>query len=205
MQVDFFGNSVRAETDGLLVSLTDLARAGNAWRALNGLPPKALQAVTESVGFTEFVKVVRDDITDKEVLFSTGKGNKKRTMAHIIIAIYLAEQYSTVFHYNVIKKFVEGQLLEFRELGGTEFKNLNACIDLYLPDRKGKDNKGVYIQCAIKLRNKLLGIGAVAGDWDKSSVAQIHSRYEAEKNLCTFLRMDMIRDYEHLKEIIDRL
>ena len=205
MQVDFFGNTVRAETEGTLVSLTDLAKAGNMWRASKGMSIKPLQAVVESVGFIEFVKVAQADMPGQEILFSTGKGNSKRTMAHVIIAIYFSEQYSPEFHYSVIKTFIEGKLLEFRDQGGTEFKNLNAAIDLYLPDREGKDNKGCYINVAKLVRAKLLGADAVAGDWETATVAQMHSRYEFEKRLIDYMNMGMVRDYPHLKELIGKL
>lgn len=207
MQVDFFGNNIRAETDGLLVSLTDLVKAGNAWRAGKGMTLKPLQAIVESVGFKEFVEVVKRDTTvdSEKILLTTGKGNTKRTMAHLTVAVYVAEQMSPEFHYQAIKTFLEGKLLEFRELGGTEFKNLNAAIDLYLPGRSGKDNRGVYIQIAKAVRTKLMGEGAEAGCWDSATVAQIHTRYATEANLITMLRIGVVRDYEHLKEIVDKL
>lgn len=205
MQVDFFGNTVRAETEGNLVSLTDLAKAGNMWRVSKGLSLKPLQAVVESVGFIEFVKVAQADMPGESIVFSTGKGNSKRTMAHVTIAIYFAEQYSPEFHYSVIKTFIEGKLLEFRGQGGTEFKNLNAAIDLYLPDRQGKDNKGCYITIAKLVRAKLLGADASASDWDNATVAQIHSRYELEKRLVDYLNMGMVRDYPHLKELLSKI
>ena len=205
MQVDFFGNSVRAETEGRLVSITDIVKAGNMWRVSKGLPLKTLQAVVESTGFNEFIKVVKNDMPKSEVLFTVGQGNKKRTMAHVTIAIYVAEQMSPEFHYNVIKTFIEGKLLEFRELGGTEFKNLNAAIDLYLPDRIGKNNQGIYNQIAMRVREKLMGVGAEKGCWDSATVAQIHSRYALEKALVQMLSVGVVNDYEHLKAVIDKL
>jgi len=202
IQVDFFGNNVRAETDGNLVSLTDLVRAGNQWRATKGFSLKTLQSIVESVGFNEFLKVAQSKNTDKEILFTTGKGNQKRTMAHVIIAIYVAEQMSPEFHYEVINKFIEGKLLEFRELGGTEFKNLNAAIDLYLSGREGKSsNQGLYINIAKIIREKLMGAGSEAGCWDSATVAQIHSRYDLEHRLIDYLKRGFIRDWEHLKQI----
>jgi hypothetical protein len=126
-------------------------------------------------------------------------------MAHLTIAVYVAEQMSPDFHYQAIKTFLEGKLLEFRELGGTEFKNLNAAIDLYLPGRSGKDNKGVYIQIAKGIRTKLMGAGAEAGCWDSATVAQIHTRYSVEGKLIDYMRQGFVRDYDHLKEIIAKL
>lgn len=204
MNVDFFGNDVRCETDGLMVSLTDLVKAGNQWRAQKGMQIKPLQSILDTVGFSEFKAVVESDLKCN-VLRIDGSGNRKRTMAHITLAVYVAEQMSTEFHYQVIKTFIEGKILEFRDLGGTEFKSLNAAIDKYLPEREGKDNKGVYIQCAKILRTKILGETAVAGDWDSASTWQTHARFNAEKELVKFLQLGFIRNFEHLKEIIQKI
>jgi hypothetical protein len=206
MQVDFFGNNVRCETTGKMVCLNDLLKAGNAWRTKNGLASKKLSDILYTNGFKDFSSAVaRRRGVPVESLMQVVKGRSGRTMAHLYLAIYVAEQMSPEFHVEVIGTFIEGKLLEFRELGGTEFKNLNAAIDLYLPDREGKDNRGVYIQIAKLIRTKLMGKDAEAGCWDAASVAQIHSRYETENFLISALRSGLIRDYEHLKELIARI
>lgn len=205
MQIDFFGNAVRAETEGNMISLTDLVRAGNAWRASKGMPMKPLQAVVESVGFKEFLDITKSKFPDTEVYKTIGAGNKKRTMAHVILAVYVAEQMSPEFHFEVIRTFIQGKILEFRDLGGTEFKNLNAAIDLFLPGREGKDNRGVYIQTAKLLRAKLMGPDAESGCWDTATTAQIHSRYSMENKLVDYLRMGFVRDWEHLKTLIEKM
>jgi hypothetical protein len=207
MSVDFFGNAVRAETAGQMVSVNDLIRAGNKWRIDNRLNPKTVQQVMDSQGLVEY-KVAAAKVwglSEDALVKVVGKGGQTRTMAHLSVAIYVAEQMSPEFHANVIKTFIEGKLLEFREVGGTEFTNLNAAIDLYLPGRDGKDNKGIYIQAAKTLRTKLLGIDAEAGCWNSATVAQTHSRYEAEKTLVKMLSLGVVKDYEHLKQLIERL
>jgi hypothetical protein len=54
----------------------------------------------------------------------------------------------------VIDVFLGSKILHFRDIGGDNFKELNNYIDT-LPDRVDKNNKGVYIQIALLLRNKL--------------------------------------------------
>jgi hypothetical protein len=206
MQIDFFGSSVRCDTEERMISLTDLARAGNQWRAVNKLAIKPLAQVLESVGFTEFKKVAEKELPGVELIRVEGKGSTKRTMGHVTLAVYLAEQYSPEFHFHVINTFIEGKIMEFREYGGTEFKALNAAIDSYLPGREGKDsNKGIYINAAKLLRDKILGPEAKTESWNAASVAQTHARYEAENKLTYSLRMGHIRDWDHLKETIAKL
>lgn len=207
MRIDLFNNKVQCSTEGFMVSLNDLERAGNAWRLSNGYAYYQLAAFLSSKTLEEYIKAAAKvwDLPEDTFLRKAGKGKTSRTMAHISVAMLFAEQMSPEFHAMVHKTFIDGRILEFRGYGGTEFTNLNMLIDSELPERRGKDNKGVFIQTAIALRNKILGKDAKAGDWDSATVEQTHLRYEHEAYLCRSLRMGLIRDYEHLKEIIEKL
>lgn len=208
MSIDFLGTPVRAETSGVVVSLNDLVLAGNAYRTGKGQAVFQLAAFINAKGTQEYIEAASEvwGVPKEKLLYKVGKGKYTRTMAHISVAILAAEQISPRFHAQVHKTFIEGKLLEFRELGGTEFRVLNACIDQHLPGREGKkSNQGVFIQVAKRLRAKLLGAEATAEDWAKASVAQIHSRYEAENKLSEILRLGLVRDYQHLIELIDRV
>lgn len=207
MSIDFFGNAVRAETTGHMVCANDLVRAGNKWRYDNALPPKTVQQVTtNNAGFREFLSAAAKvyNLPEEDMFRVTGRGGQARTMAHVAVAVFVAEQMSPEFHVQVIKTFIEGKLLEFREQGGTEFKNLNAAIDLYLPDRVGKDNKGCYINAAKIMRKRLLG-SEDSASWDTATVAQTHTRYELEALAVRMLAGGFVKDWEHLKDVIQRL
>lgn len=205
MNVDLFGNQVRCETDGFYVSLNDMEKAGNQWRLSHGMAAYQLGAFIRSQTLQEYIDaaaVVWDRPIDSFIK-RVGKGKNSRTMGHVSIAVLLAEQMSPMFHALVHKVFIEGKILEFREHGGTEFKNLNAAIDLYLPDRQNQDNTGIYIQTATRLRSRILG--TEEPDWGQASVGQTHRRYESEKTLCTLLKLGVVKDWAHLKELIDRI
>ena len=203
MTVEFFNNDVRCETEGLMVSLNDLMIAGNCWRGHNGLPHKRLVDIIGTQAFDAFTAAVCKRIgKNKEEVYRTTKGRTGGTMANIYIAIYVAEQMSPEFHVAVIETFVEGKLLEFRELGGTEFKTLNAAIDKHLP---GGGSLGKYINAAKMIRRKILGKDADTNEWGGASVDQTHRRYEVEKQLSEVLRLGVVRDWEHLKELIEKI
>lgn len=205
MNIDFFGNDVRAETNGLLVCLNDLFNAGNAWRLSNGKPALQLASFLSSVGLNDYLKAASKEwnISEDGLLYKTGIGKKTRTMCHVSVALLAAELISPEFHAKSHRVLIEGKLLEFREYGGTEFKALNVSIDLYLPEREGKDNKGVYIQCAKRLREKILGGGKVTDDWNNATVAETHKRYDCEKRLTDYLKMGFVKNFDHLKELIE--
>ena len=203
MHVDFFGTPIRCETDGLMISLTDLARAGNQWRLLNSLPQKTLGNIVDTQGFAAFLAVAQTDMPNQVLYRVDGKGKAKRTMAHVVLAVYVAEQFSPKFHYDVIKTFVEGKLLEFRDHGGTEFKALNATLDLRGDAVLGKPaHKGHYVQMATAIRKRILHADQ---DWNTASVAQTHRRYEVEQTLVKLLELGVVRDWEHLKELIEKV
>lgn len=204
MNVSVLDGFIRAETEGLMVSLSDVVKVGNHWRVNNFMSPVQLSTLLSLKGFNDFLVVCQKNNPDHPMMVTTGKGRNSRTMGHIFLAIYIAEQMSPEFHYEVIRTFVEGKLLEFRELGGTEFKDLNAAIDLYLPGREGKDNKGIYINTAKLLRTKILGQNADSTGWASASAAQTHQRYDFERRLVDFLRMGLVKDWDHMKALIDR-
>ena len=207
VSVDFFGNNVRAETEGRLVCANDLLRAGNAVRTAQARSPKTMQQImSNSVAFAEYLEAaIRAwGLSKEEMIQVRGAGRTSRTMVHYALAVFLAEQLSPDFHAQAIKTFIEGKLLEFREQGGTEFKNLNAAIDLYLPDRAGKDNKGCFITIAKQIRKRILG-EAEGVNWETASAAQVHARYLKEERLVMMLSNDGVRDWEHLKQLADKL
>ena len=204
MHIDFFGNSVRAETENKLVCLNDLLIAGNAWRVNVKLPPKRLVDILSTDGFKNFLESAErmSGAQPGELLKIVGKGRGARTMGGILVAIYVAEQLSTDFHVKVIQTFVESKILEFRQLGATEFRTLNAAIDQYLPGRDSKSNVGVFITVAKMLRSKIL---ISSEDWNTATVSETNRRYEIEAKLADYLKMGLIADFKHLKLMIEKM
>lgn len=205
--VEFFGNVIRAQTEGNKVCLNDMFNAGNILRMSQGKPALQMNAFLASKGLAEYLEAASDEWNLPQDYFITreGRGKTTKTFVHVSIALLAAESMSPRFHAHVHKTFIEGKILEFRDLGGTEFKRLNASIDQYLPDRIGKDNKGVYIQLAKLVRARILGHEAKTADWNSATVDQIHLRYDWESKICDMLRLGVIRDYKHMKEVISKL
>lgn len=206
MSVDFFGNVVRAQTNGSRICLNDLFIAGNALRMADGKPALQMASFLRSKNVEEYMDAAAEEwnIPRDSLITKEGRGNTTRTYVHASIALLAAESMSPRFHAHMHRVFIEGKLLEFRERGGTEFKNLNASIDQYLPGRDGRDNKGVFIQIAKALRTRVLGTDDADG-WNAASVAQTHERYEVENKLCDLLRLGLVRDYDHLKELVSKI
>ena len=50
-----------------------------------------------------------------------------------------------------------------------------------------------------------MGEGATADCWAAADTNQTHARYDYERRLSDYLKMGMIRNYDHLKEVIIKL
>lgn len=136
-----------------------------------------------------------------------GRGSKSRTIADIRIAIKLAMRMDADFELEVIDSFIG--LAEWRLKGGDEFKLLNSAIDRFLPMREGKDNKGCYIHVAKIIRSRCNAIPVRATDptWNQES-ADKHAqamRYEMQHKLVNLLELGLVRDWEHLKELVGKV
>ena len=185
-------------------SLTDLFNIGNKMRVLEGKTPANITHFVQSKATQEFIAECMDaqSIPYEDVVRTTGRGKAARTEASLHFMIYAAQYLSIKFHYQVIDTFIKDRLLEWRNDSGDQFIALNAAIDAYLPDRQGKDNKGVFIQVAKRLKAKILQDGV---KWNDASHQQLEDRTKMERSLVQFLQLGMVRDYEHLKELIDRM
>jgi len=221
IDVNVCGRAVEAYTNGMLV-FKSLETAGNAVRILKGKSPMNMSKYLESDDLREYtVSLVqyanknqlcvgspsgkewtRDDFIKKE-----GPKRTSRMLVHLNVALKIAMRMDSDFEVELIESFIAGRILEFRLMGGDEFKRLNRMLDR-LSDRRGKSNIGVYIQTANKIREMC------ELKWDKgespwnattaNSFAQ-KSRFEVQEKLCDYIEMGFIKDYEHFKEVLKSL
>lgn len=201
----FFEESLDVLRDGNMVSINDLVRIGNKNREKHGLPSMTVQQVVGSSKFKEAVTAAQSEWmkSESEVVQVINQGSQSRTMAHLSVAVAAASLMSPEFHAKIIKDYITFSAEELRENGGTEFPQLNSAIDLYLEKKGSEVDKEIFNNVAKALRKKL--IGTEDGCWNTATVAQTHSRYEAEKTIVKMLSLGVIRDYEHLKEVISRM
>ena len=116
--------------------------------------------------------------------------------------IFAAEYLSPRFHLEVIDAFINNKILEWRDVSGDEFKALNIAIDNYLPGRDGKSNKGIYINTAKMLLGK---VNPSITTWNDATADELRERAVIENKLVTTLHLGLIRDWEHMKEIIEKI
>ena len=221
MQVKIGDHVLPIEHKSMVGSLTEVWKIGNTYRKLRGLPELDLSHWMRSPETLEYIKVVEKDLglesaesadyetvnsvlthTITSPLIRTKRGKGGGTWAHLYILLDAAARLDPNFKHQMYRTFVEGRILQWREDSGDEFINLNIAIDAYLPEREGKENTGIFIQVARQLKAKILNGEEV---WNTATFNQLEKRAKIEKDLCGFLKLGMIRNYEHLKEVIAKL
>lgn len=201
MKVAFSHGEVEVFHKTAMGSLTQLWNCGNTIRGLNGKSPANLSRFLKSSSTVEFISIAEKESGCK-AFEVTGRGNTKRTWASMHLMIYAAEYLSAQFHYEVIDTFIKGKLLDYRDESGDNFKAMNVAIDNNLPGRAGKDNKGLRIQIAKKIKHK---VNPEIVSWNFASSEDLRYRSDLEDKITMLLSMGLVDSYDHLKELIDKL
>lgn len=144
--------------------------------------------------------MIRRGVKLNSIRTKMGKGGG--TYVHLMLMLDAAAWLDADFKVEMYDTFINNKILQWRDDSGEEFKNLNVAIDAYLPDRIGKDNKGCYIQTAKLLKAKI----APDGDsWNMATYNQLELRSKIETKLVDILKIGLVRDWNHFKEVIEKL
>lgn len=201
MSVAFSEGVVNVFHNTAMGDLTQLWKVGTIMRVNNGMAVPQLNNFLHSQSTKDFIEVCERK-TGNPCIEITGRGKNGRTWASIHMMIYAAEYLSTEFHFEVIDAFINNKILEWRDVSGDEFKALNIAIDNYLPGRDGKSNKGIYINTAKMLLGK---VNPSITTWNDATADELRERAVIENKLVTTLHLGLIRDWEHMKEIIEKI
>jgi len=201
MSVAFSEGVVNVFHNTAMGDLTQLWKVGTIMRVNNGMAVPQLNNFLQSQSTKDFIEVCERK-TGKPCIEITGRGKNGRTWASIHMMIYAAEYLSTEFHFEVIDAFINNKILEWRDVSGDEFKALNIAIDNYLPNREEKSNKGIYINVARMLLKK---VNQDLKSWNDASADELRDRASIENKLVTTLQLGLIKDWEHMKEIIEKI
>ena len=142
-------------------------------------------------------------------LIQSKKGRYGGTYMHLYLLLEVATRLDADLKVQIYKTFVEGKILEHRDMGGENFKKLNKAIDT-LPDRtpelKPNGNKGCYINVAKKIRQKLDIIDTPHGynEEEHSDIIQ-QKREQIEDRLVSMIEVGLIQSYPQLMQVIEKL
>jgi hypothetical protein len=182
-------------------NLTNLWAVGNAIRLSKGKSLSKLAQFLKKESTLEFIEEGKK--RGKTCVHVSGKGPSSRTWASVELMMHAARYLDTAFHLEVIDLFITNKILEYRDSGGDKFKALNVTIDRCLPGREDKDsNKGIYMHVAKLIREKC-GLGDRS--WNAATADELRMRDDCENRIADWLDMGLVRDWDHLKELIEKL
>ena len=183
------------------VNLTSLSKEVNRIRNANGKSDYQLGAFLNSKMLADYLCAAAEEwnIPESSLLFRAKK-SVGATICHTSIAVLFVESADVKLKAKMHKALIADWNHAHERQGGTEFKRLNATMAENL--QCGKDE---FDQIAKLIRSRILGDDAKTEDWNKASVPQIHLRYDWENKICEMLRLGVVRDYPHLKELVNNL
>jgi hypothetical protein len=208
------GNSYRENQNLRALSISEWLRKENVWEFIVEVELKygdkfqsaesalCISDYKNSSGKIDYAKLIKKFSVIKSQ--RGGKPENRGVWANLFILLKASTYLSPKLELEIYEVFIKSKILELRDLGGDNFILLNKAIDT-LPDRKGKNNRGVYIQIAKQFREKLELVDT-KGYNVKEAIAEIQEkRSKWEANLIAMIETELITSYEQLKMILDRL
>ena len=200
MTVAFEHGTLSIEHKTAMGNLADVFTIGNKYRVLAGKAPANITHFCKSAGTQEFMASVAKKlgVPKETLLFTKGKGNSNRVIANIFIIIYAAEYLSPDFHMEVIDTFINSKLLTWRDELGDDFVTLNKEIAEHASGLLGKPAHCGHFITLAKIVNSRVGNNV---DWNMADAKQLKERDRIETGLTTVIKLGLVRDWEHLKQI----
>ena len=188
--------------------LTRVLEAANLYRTQDGDgKPIQLASLLNSEGFARQCALLADDVDfsldTRGTHYKVGKGRSTRTEAHVMLLLYVAQVVSPRFHYEFNKRVVLSDICRWRDDSGNEFIALNSALANCQQRVLGKPaHQGHYIQMAKSIKAR---IDPAGGSWNTATAEQLRQRTEVEQTLVKLLQLGVVRDWEHLKELIGKV
>lgn len=200
MSVAFTNGSISIEHKTSMGNLADVFAVGNKYRIAEGKAPANITHFVRSGTTQEFLESVskRLSVPKEDLLYTKGKGKASRIIANIFLIVYAAEYLSSDFHVEVIDTFINSKILTWRDAGGDAFKELNSELASHAEGVLGKPaHNGHFITLAKVVNARVVN----GGSWNEASAAQLQERERIETALITVLKLGLVKDWEHLKQI----
>lgn len=199
MTVSFARGDIKIWHSSQMGNLQDVFHLGNNYRFAEGKSELPLTAWIQRQDITEYVEFLTAKLGRPAIERKRGKSGG--TFAHLNILLDAAVSLSPEFKDEVYTTFIAMKLLTYRNDSGDAFVDMNSqlalCADLIL----GKPaHQGHYIQIAKAIRNRILP--EAHEGWNFANAKQLQERYSLEEKISMLLRVGVVKDWDHLKELI---
>lgn len=168
---------------------------GNLYRMSNGKPSLDIASWLRLADTKAFIETVSEKIGRPALV--TGKGRGNRMKAHLFVMLDAAAHLSPEFKLEVYETFVESRICALRDMGGDLFIDMNEALQLAAEYVLGKPaHKGHFVTIA-----KIIKKRCDVEDWNLVSAEANAQRVKIENTLASLLKLGVVRDWDHLKEL----
>jgi len=181
MKRELFGHEISQKSKSEFFSATDLIKAGNHWRSMNGLSLFNLSTYLKGKQASEFIDELKLKY-DKKPL-SVSRGRNGQTWVHPLLFIDIALAISPKLKIEVYEWLFD-HLIKHRNASGDSYKEM--CAALYTNHANKKEFPSFVTKVADYIKLKV-GVK----DWQTASQQQLEKRdkvHIAIKLLCNVLR-----------------
>lgn len=219
MDVAIGTDRIQIEHKSQMGNLKQVWEIGNTYRRAKGLAPKDMHAWLKSRDLMEYVMELeikmfgesniqlgeqRESAANQTSLVETRRGKHGGTWAHLYILIDAATYLDPKFKVEVYQTFIEGKILQHRDESGDAYIAMNIALDLTIPEVDRKARVTRYRMLANSIAD---AVGVPEGEkrWNRASYEQLEKRTKLEASVTMVLRIDIIKDFDHLLQTIPNL
>ena len=172
MSRELFGKNISQKSKTEFFSATDLFRAGNAWRIVNGMQPLDMRQWLQNKGTKEFIESLSEKFG--KVLIS-GRGRGNHTWVHPYLFIDMALALSPKLKIEVYG-WLYDLLLKYRNDSGDSYKKMSGALYHSL------SNKSEFPRYIMKVAEKIkteIGVH----NWNEATELQLKIRDRIHENI----------------------
>lgn len=170
---DLFGQQIRQESKSGMFNATDLAAAGNTWRADNGMGEFKLDQWLTNKSTQEFISEIEKSENTPAIMAKRGRNGG--TWMHPLLFIDMALAISPKLKLEAYK-WLYDELLKYRNDSGDSYRLM--CDALHVKIEDDSKFKKCIIRVAIKIKN-----ACGVFDWQKATAEQLKNRDELHNNI----------------------
>ncbi len=184
MKRELFGIEISQRSKSEFFSATDLIKAGNKWRALNGKPPFIMAEYFRTKSTVEFVSDLEERFGAVKIV---ARGRGKHTWVHPFLFIDMALAISPKLKIETYEWLFDN-LIKYRNHSGDSYKKMSGAI---YQNCSSKTNFHKYISSI----GKLIKVECNVCDWQNATEKQLKLRDRIHENIS--LLVDVVKDTDH--------
>jgi len=186
MKRKIFDSEIKQRSDNGYFSATDLVKAGNKWRILNGLSPFKMSEWLRNKSTIDFIETLKE--VESNDIIITGKGRGNNTWIHPYLFIDMALAINPKLKIEVYS-WLYDNLINYRNDSGDSYKKMTGALWIT------QENKSNFKICISNIANEIK-IECDVKNWQEATEYQLQLRDKIHEYVAQF--SDIIRDRDTL-------